>query len=730
MHQTRITLAPTQTVNPPGLLPAAKIKRVFSARRSCFYPLLLLLVAIFMLASPVRADYEFLDPEDAFRFSAAASAPATLDLHYAIAPEYYMYRERFEIQAPDGVVVDTQYPPGLVVYDPTFDKDMEVYYGQVTVRVHLADATSPAAPPAGQPLTLAIISQGCADAGLCYPPESRELQIAVADGAWKVSGTGAVAGPVPAPLSVVLGGDGKPLDGSALAPAAGAATSLNPFDFGDTGLAAWLEGAGWVQVVGLCLLLGLLLAFTPCVLPMVPIMMAVIAGDAGSQGGKLSRARGLSLAAVFVLGMSIVYTVLGVFAGLLGSGLMIWLQTPWVLVTFAILLAILALAMFDVFTLQAPAAMQTALNERMNRLPGGRFSGVFVMGMLSALIVGPCVAAPLAGVLLFISQTGDVVLGGSALFALAWGSGIPLLLLGASSGVLLPKAGAWMEGVKWGFGILLFATAWWMLSSLLPDWLLVLGWVLLAMWAAVLMGAFTTLPAAAGAGRQLWKAAGVMLAAWALLMLVGLAGGGRDPFRPLAPYTGAAAGGGASMAAADIGDAVKRRFVQVGSVAELDQALAQADRPIMLDFYADWCVSCIEMERYTFSNIDVARKLDSFILLQADVTANQPEHRELLKRFRLFGPPGIIFFDTQGRELDVRVVGFQNAERFGKALDDVMTQAAASRSAGLAATAPPPSGNGVAALAGASALLSQQLRGLDGEVGQNAIAAGPFEAQQ
>lgn len=677
--------------------------------------LLWLLLALVMLASPARADDQFLDPEDAFRFSAAMSAPATLDLHYTIAPEYYMYRERFELDAPDGVLAEALYPPGLVKYDPTFEKDMEVYYGQVTVRIHLAQPDSPALPPVGQPLALAITSQGCADAGLCYPPETRELQLAVAaDGSWTVSGTGAVDGPVPAPLAMVLGGDGQPLEGGTLPGATGASGSLNPFDFGDTGLASWLEGAGWLQIVGLCLLLGLLLAFTPCVLPMVPILMAVIAGDAG-QGGKLSRSRGLSLAAVFVLGMSIVYTLLGVIAGLLGAGLMIWLQTPWVLATFAILLAVLALAMFDVFTLQAPAAMQTALNERLNRIPGGRFSGVFLMGMLSALIVGPCVAAPLAGVLLFISQTGDVVLGGSALFALAWGSGIPLLLLGASSGMLLPKAGGWMEGVKWGFGILLLATAWWMVSSLLPSWLLLLGWVLLAMWGAVLMGAFTSLPEGARPGRQLWKAAGLMLAAWALLMLVGMAGGGRDPFRPLAPYVGAGvAASGAAPASADVAEAVKRRFVKVDSIAELEQALAQADRPVMLDFYADWCVSCIEMERYTFSDIDVARKLDGFVLLQADVTRNQAEHRELLKRFRLFGPPGIIFFDAQGQELDVRVVGFQNAERFGKALDEVTALAAAG-----AGPAQP-----------ASTLLSQQLRGFDGEIGENAVAAGALEAQQ
>ena len=690
-----------------------------------------LLWSLGVAMNAAQAQDDFLDPEDAFRFSAAMSAPGTLDLHYAIAPEYYMYRERFELHAPEGVVAEASYPPGLVKYDPTFEKDMEVYYGEVTVRVQLGQGGAEEANP-GTPITFGITSQGCADAGLCYPPETRELQITLSEsGTWGVSGAG-VTGSVPPPLAVVLGDNGKPLDrdggstdaGGRVLNADASAPGLNPFDFGDTGLADWLQAAGWWQVVGLCLLLGLLLAFTPCVLPMVPILMAIIAGDAGkAAGGTLPRSRGLALAAAFVLGMSIVYTVLGVVAGLLGAGLMIWLQTPWVLVTFAVLLALLALAMFDVFTLQAPARMQTALNARMNRIPGGRYGGVFIMGMLSALIVGPCVAAPLAGVLLFISQTGDVALGGTALFALAWGSGLPLLLLGASSGALLPRAGAWMNGIKWAFGILLLATAWWMVASLLPAWILLLGWVVLVLCSAVMMGAFESLPVGAGPGRHLLKALGLVLAAWGILMLVGMAGGGRDPFRPLAPYVAgmgspAAVSGGQSGATAsnDTAQAVKRRFVQVDSVAELEQVLGETDRPVMLDFYADWCVSCIEMERYTFSDIDVARKLDGFVLLQADVTANEAEHRELLKRFRLFGPPGIIFFDTNGRELDVRVVGFQNAERFGRALDQVLEQAGAA-----GAAAPTQS---------SSTLLSQQLRGLDGEVGQDAVAAGALERQQ
>lgn len=707
--------------------------RASRLRRLSFVSILVIslaLVALSTVFNSARAADEFLDPDDAFRFSAAMSAPDTLDLHFAVAPTYYVYRERFEVDAPPGVVAGVDYPPGLVKYDPTFEKDMEVYYGQVTLRIRLGQpGDGPGAPGPG-PHVLGLVSQGCADAGLCYPPERRELRLTLTEAGWSVSGKG-VARSVPAPLDVVLGGNGRPLAGQgAAAPAAG----INPFDFGDTGLAAWLEGASWPSIVGLCLLLGILLAFTPCVLPMVPILMAVIAGNA-EKARSLSRGRGLALAAAFVLGMSVVYTLLGVVAGMLGAGLMIWLQTPWILITFATLLAVLALSMFDVFTLQAPAAFQTALHQRLNRIPGGHYGGVFVMGMLSALIVGPCVAAPLAGVLLFISQTGDVVLGGTALFALAWGSGLPLLLLGASSAALLPKAGAWMERVKWAFGILLLATAWWMVSSLIPDWMVMTGWVVLAVSSAVMLGAFDVLPAGAGAGRHVLKAVGLVLGVWAVLMLVGLAGGGRDPFRPLAPYAGAmsASGGSAYASGVDTAEAVKRRFVKVGSVEELEQALAQADRPVMLDFYADWCVSCIEMERFTFSDPGVARKLDGFVLLQADVTDNAAEHRALLKRFRLFGPPGIIFFDVEGRELDIRVVGFQNADRFGRSLDAVMARngtearrsndVSVSRSAGTRTTGP-------AVLRAPSVPLSQQLRSFNGEVGENAVATRALERQQ
>jgi thiol:disulfide interchange protein DsbD len=429
-------------------------------------------------------------------------------------------------------------------------------------------------------------------------------------------------------------------------------------DLGDTGMAAYLANAGWAQIILLCLILGLLLSFTPCVLPMVPILLAILAGTAGT-GRKVSRWRGVSLAAVFVLGMSLVYTALGIAAGLVGASLAVWLQTPWVLAIFALLLALLALAMFDVFTLQAPAGMQSALNERMSRIPGGHYSGAFVMGMLSALIVGPCVAAPLAGILLFISQSGDVLLGGSALFALAWGEGLLLLAVGASSGLLLPKAGAWI---------------------------FMLGWAVLSLWAATLLGAFEGLRAGAGVWRYLRKALGLLFALWGAALLIGLAMGGRDVLHPLAPLARAPGGQAQAVGAAPdpaaVAAAVKGRFVQIDSVQALDNLLAQTSRPVMLDFYADWCVSCIEMERFTFSDPQVAQLLSQFVLVQADVTKNLPEHRALLKRFKLFGPPGIMFFDGSGRQLeDIRVVGFRKARDFEAVLRDVLGQKTAPASA-------------------------------------------------
>ncbi|MFA5521094.1 MAG: protein-disulfide reductase DsbD [Castellaniella sp.] len=628
--------------------------------RGLLRPLFRLLAAFLVIlgaVGPAHAGQDFLDPEVAFAFSAAMATPERLDVHFRIAPEYYLYRDRFAFELePAGEAQrlgEAVLPPALVQYDPTFDEDMPVYYGRMTLQL-------PIAAGAGRPLQLTVISQGCADAGLCYTPIGHTLTLVPTSGGYVAQGDGVVDA-VPDIAASTPPGEkpGAPV-------VAGTAFGLDT----DRGLATWLGQAAVWQVVGLGLLLGLLLSFTPCVLPMVPILLAILAGG-GEARARLSRSRGLGLAAVFVLGMSLVYTAMGVAAGLLGASLAVWLQTPWVLVLFATLLALFALAMFDVFTFQMPTGAQGRLAAWQNRLPGGRLGGVFLMGMVSALIVGPCVAAPLAGVLLFISQSGDVVLGGMALFAMAWGQGVLLLAVGASSGVLLPRAGPWMEGIKQAFGVLLLATAWWMLGPVLPMTAVMTGWALLALWSAALLGAFHWGgTAAATVFGRLRQAVGLSLAIWAALLFIGLAAGGRDLLRPLAPFAtapsmpalfdGVAAGG--VVAAAPV-------FTDISSVQELNTILADTQRPVLLDFYADWCVTCIQMERFTFTDPEVARLMADYTLLRADVTQNLPEHRELLRRFQLFGPPGIIFFDAGGRlREDVRIIGFMGARDFAQRL--------------------------------------------------------------
>ncbi|MFY3550287.1 protein-disulfide reductase DsbD [Achromobacter insolitus] len=621
------------------------LRRESCASRAFFRQWLALLAMLLLLLgwqTAARAEAEFLEPEKAFIFSAEMVAPETLELRYRVAPGYYMYRERFGITiSPIGAATlgDAVYPKGEVKYDPTFEKDMEVFHQDVVIRVPVAAG--------GQPFTLTVTAQGCADAGLCYPPMDSSVKLT------PVAGGYALAGP-----------------GSAAAAATGASSASGGFgalvNAGDTGLADALGGLGWVKTAGVFLVLGLLLAFTPCVLPMIPILSSIVLG--GAAQAKPSRGRGLALAATYVLGMSVVYTALGVAAGLSGAGLAAWLQTPWILSLFAILLAVLALAMFDAFTFQMPAGIQGWLSQRSARIPGGRYTGALVMGALSALIVGPCVAAPLAGALLYISQTGDVVLGGSALFAMAWGMGVPLLIVGASSGALLPKAGPWMDGVKRLFGMLLLATAWWMLIPVVPTWVQMTGWAFLAVVAAVMLRAFDALPEGAGSARMFGKGVGLLLALAAAAWLIGAASGGRDVLQPLshlAARTDAPAG-----VAANSGEV---HFTRVRNNAELDALLAQSRQPVMLDFYADWCVSCREMERFTFTDPGVAQRMAGMLLVQADVTANNADDRALLKRFRLFGPPGIMFFEPGGKELpDARVVGFQDAKRFTESLDKVL----------------------------------------------------------
>lgn len=589
----------------------------------------LTLFAVFTLfaAAPARAQQDFLDPAVAFKFEARMADPHTAEITYVIAPAYYMYRERFAFKASGAGITlgEPQVPQGKVKYDPTFEKDLETHTGTLTIRIPVEGAG---------PFTLLATSQGCAEAGLCYPPQEHSVNLG-AGGAPPASGLpigGAGQGGMSTLLSSAPMADSAPA-ASATAPAAPASDLSN--------LASLLGGGSLLAIVPAFILLGLGLAFTPCVLPMVPILSSIIVGE----GKGVSRSRGFVLSVAYSLGMAIVYTLLGVAAGLAGEGLAAALQNPWVLGTFGVLIVAMALSMFGFYELQLPNTLQTHLTQASNNQQGGKLLGVFVMGAISALIVGPCVAAPLAGALVYISQTRDVFIGGAALFSMAVGMSIPLLLVGLSAGSLLPRVGPWMESVKRLFGVLMLAMAIWLVSPVLPPVAEML------LWAALLLGyGFYLLRHTRHWAAMAFGAAFAVLGA---TQLVGLASGGRDAWAPLAHFGGAPQHQGLA-------------FTRVKTVDQLDAALAaNAGKTVMLDFYADWCVSCIEMEKFTFVDPAVQQKLADTVLLQVDVTANDADDKAMLKRFGLFGPPGIILFDGQGKEIaDSRVIGFQNAEKF------------------------------------------------------------------
>ena len=593
---------------------------------------------VLLTAGAARAEEEFLDPALAFRFAARMADPQTLEVTYRIADGYYMYRERFGFKADGAALGTPQIPPGKVKYDPTFEKDVETYKGLLTIRIPVEGSGS---------FTLTATSQGCADAGLCYPPQQHTASLGAGAGG-AASGApplpiGAAAGQGPAisvPLSSTPAADSAPA-AAAPAPAVTAPAGSAPAAESDmSSIAGILNGGRLLAIVPAFVLLGLGLAFTPCVLPMVPILSSIIVGE----GQQVRRSRGFVLSLAYSLGMAIVYTALGVAAGLIGEGLAAALQNPWVLGSFAILIVAMSLSMFGFYQLQLPVALQTRLSHASGRRSSGKLAGVFAMGAISALIVGPCVAAPLAGALVYISQTRDVLIGGAALFAMAVGMSIPLLLVGVSAGSLLPRAGAWMESVKRLFGVLMLAMALWLVSPVIPAAAQML------LWAALLLGyGFYLLR-----HHRHWAtmAAGGAIAVLGAMQLVGVASGGRDALAPLAHLRG--------------GAPQHLEFKRVKNVAELDAVLANTGgKTAMLDFYADWCVSCKEMEKLTFVDPAVQAKLANTILLQIDVTANNADDKAMLKRFGLFGPPGIILFDREGREIpDSRVIGYQDARKF------------------------------------------------------------------
>jgi thiol:disulfide interchange protein DsbD len=576
-----------------------------------------LFLLLFALTGMARAE-EPLPPEEAFRFSARAIDAKTIEARWQITDGYYMYRDKFKFVLDGGTVGTPKLPAGKLKDDEIFGK-VETYRKEVKILLPVE---------AAGPVTLKAVSQGCWDGGICYPPLNQQTALDLA---------------------------GVPST-TAASPASDNASSPAPADESSR-IAGLFKGDNLALVLASFFGFGLLLSLTPCVFPMIPILSGIIV----NHGHAVSHLRAFVLSLAYVLGMAVTYAAVGVAAGLSGTLLSAALQNAWVLGGFALVFVVLSLSMFGFYELQLPAALQSKVSDTANR-QGGSLPAIALMGALSALIVGPCVAAPLAGALLYIAQTGNAVLGGSALFVMALGMGAPLLLVGAFSRSLLPKSGPWMEGVKKFFGVIMLATALWLVSPVIPLWLQMLGWALLMVVPAIYLHALDPLPPHAHGWQRLGKGLGVMLLLGGAAMLMGVLGGAKDPLQPLGFLRGASA----AVSPAPT-------FQKVATVADLDARLKSAGKPVMLDFYADWCVSCKEMERFTFADPQVAARMQQIVLLKADVTANSGADKELLKRFGLFGPPGIIFFDAQGKEIaDLRVVGFQPAQQFLPTLERVL----------------------------------------------------------
>jgi len=580
---------------------------------------------------------EFPPPEEVFHPDVYAVDGNTVEIGIRIEPGFYIYKDKIRVRALGNKAEAGRLdlPKGKVKVDEFFG-EQEVYLDDVLWRQAIARAT-----PEAMDLELELDYQGCAEAGLCYTPQTTRLTVSLPE-ATTVSALGAGAGPG-APVSE----QGR--------------------------LAAIITGSSLWVAAGVFFLAGLGLAFTPCVLPMVPILSGIIAGD----GDNVSPMRGFTLALAYVMGMAIVYTLAGVAAAAAGVQLQAMFNQPWVLILFSALFVALSLAMFGLYELQMPSSVQSKLSSVSGNQKSGTMIGAFVMGAISSLVVTACVAPALIAALTVMAQTGDMVRGGAALFAMSLGMGAPLLLVGAAQGQLLPKAGPWMVAVKGAFGFMFLGLAIWMLSRILPGIATMALWALLAVMAGVFMGGLTTIGTESTAAQKLGKGFGVITLAYGLALFVGVLAGGSNPLKPLEALTATRVAGPAGSVVEEDAHAM---FKRIKSSADLDreiQLAAAAGKSALLDFYADWCVSCKEMEAFTFPDPAVRAALDNTVMLQADVTANDAIDKELLDRFGVFGPPTIIFFGPDGQQRHgYEVVGYMKAKDFANHVNQALASTA------------------------------------------------------
>ena len=608
-------------------------------------------------------DNEVLDPEVAFTMEPSSIVNGVASINWNILDGHYLYKKRFsfELISTDTAQLGEAMMAEGIWEEDAFFGNSEVYRGGTSVNLPISLSEN------ATDAVVRIGYQGCADIGICYPPIFKEVKLV------EIAAVAAAGSTTAGSQSTGSNNTAFTSTGStAVANSQSSGQVLSQVNAQNTDLIqteqdrlanSLKSGNRWLTIAAF-FAAGLLLTFTPCVLPMIPILSSIIVG----AGDKVGTGRAFVLSLVYVLAMALTYTIAGVLIGLSGENIQATLQHPYVLTAFAFLFVLLSLSMFGFYELQMPQFVQNRLSKVSNNQKSGSFGGVATMGFLSALIVGPCVTAPLVGALIYIGQTGDAVLGGAALFALSMGMGLPLLIIGTTFGKYLPQAGAWMDTTKAIFGVMLLGLAIYMLDRVIPTWATMLLSALLLITVAMFMGVFESLPSDARGWRRVSKGLGFASLVYGTLLMIGVATGTGTLLRPMQGLSlaGNAAGGGATEHVT---------FETVKSIDQLNARLADArasNTPVMFDFYADWCISCKEMEAFTFTDEKIAAKMKQGLLLQADVTANDDLDKALLKEFGIFGPPAIIFYDANGVEQkNSRVVGFMPADKFGTVLDRV-----------------------------------------------------------
>jgi thioredoxin:protein disulfide reductase len=585
------------------------------------------------------ATHEPLKMDEGFQFTAKVRDSRTILTEWQMAPGYFLYRKHLQIgtNTPHVKLGKPLYPKGVIKNEPDFGS-FEVYQNKVAIPVPVLNAK-------GHKITLKVSYQGCSEEGFCYPPTDKLVTLDLS----KPDPNLSTAEPIGEELATTQ-----------------TTSDLNEIS-SDTSeqekVATILSSGHYFTIIASFLGFGILLAFTPCILPMVPILSGIIVGQ---NREKLTTSRAFSLSLTYVLSMSLTYAVAGVLIGYAGGSIQAAFQTPWLLITFSLIFVALALSFFGLYEIKFPERLQSLLSSASRRQQSGSYVGVAIMGCIATLIVSPCVTPALVGALGYIGKTGNALLGGIALFTLGFGMGIPLLLIGTAGGKFLPKAGVWMNRVKTIFGFILLAMAIWMLDRVLPGPVVLSCWAILLIFTAAFMGVFAPSPTS-GFSRFNHGLAAIFLV-YGVLLLIGSSMGHTNPLQPL--YASSLATNPSIIAENST------NFKHVADENEVKNAIKEAvaqNKIVMLDFTAKWCTSCKIMDNHTFSNPEVVKALENFVALQADVTENDKIAKTLERKFQVVAPPTLLFFDSSGKELEsLRVVGEIGPKEFLHHLETVL----------------------------------------------------------